>query len=261
MVKTKASSSSNRSAVERRILALAPSATTIDEGVRHVVSEIMKGVTCPPTNLVSLGEKLGVRKISYERIPGSGELRKLDDGYHIICSTDQSRRRQRFTVAHELAHIVLEGTGRNAPRAGTKVERVCDRLAAECLMPASVMVRYIPTEISLGAIASLADTFDTSITATAIRCGQLRRINVFGVTADRVTWGYGGVRRGSVAQLLDEVRDNVRVALNGGQSAARVFFYTGNYRGGDHRFEWIRVGGDSAVFLLTRLPTSDLLGS
>ena len=240
---------------------MAPGAATVDDAVRNVVSEIMVGVKCPPTNLVSLGEKLGVREISYERIPGSGELLKLDDGYRIVCSTEQSHRRQRFTIAHELAHVILESAGRNPPRTGSIVERVCDRLAAECLMPASVVEHYMPANMELRDIISIAETFDTSVTATAIRCGQMRSIRVFGVTGDCVTWGYGGMRRGPVAQLLNEVRDNVTAVMNGRQPSKQVFFYAEGYRGGEHCFEWMRVGGDSAVFLLRPLSSSDAYGS
>ena len=121
------------SAAERRVRACAPGASTLREAVLHVVAELMHGVRCPPTDLTEFGQKIGVLEITYESFPGSGELHTINNGYRIICSSDQSRPRQRFTVAHELAHVILERTGRNAPRKGNSVERVCDMLAAECL--------------------------------------------------------------------------------------------------------------------------------
>ena len=249
------------SAAERRIRALAPNATTLDKAVKHVIADLMRGITCPPTDLLDLGRKIGVKEVSYESFPGSGELHKERDGYRIICSSDQSRSRQRFTVAHELAHVILECTGRNAPRAGSSVERVCDMIAAECLMPTSVFEARFLATLTLGSIANLARTFGTSITATAIRCAQFRPICVFGVTGDRVTWGYGGIRPGAVMYLLDQVRDGVRAVMAGVQPEEQVYFYGNGCRSGYRRFEWLRSGKDSAVFMLSRdkLPAKEIM--
>ena len=125
-------------------------------------------------------------------------------------------------------------------------------LAAECLMPTSVFEARVPATLTLSDIANLARTFDTSITATAIRCAQFRPVCVFGVTGDRVTWGYGGIRPGAVRYLLDQVRDGVRAVIAGEQPEEKVYFYTNGDRGGYRRFDWIRSGTDSAVFMLSR---------
>ena len=238
------------SAAERRVRACAPGASTLREAVLHVVAELMHGVRCPPTDLTEFGQKLGVLEIIYESFPGSGELHTINNGYRIICSSDQSRPRQRFTVAHELAHVILERTGRNAPRKGNSVESVCDMLAAECLMPTLVFEPLLPSRLTLDDIAKLADTFDTSITATAIRCAQLRSVCIFGVTGQRVTWGYGGVRPGAVIHLLDEVRDSVQAVMANETPAERVYFYVNGSRGSYRRLDWTRLGKDSALFLL-----------
>ena len=240
------------SVAERRIRALAPDAPTLDEAVKHVIAGLLEGVTCPPTNLVEVGRRVGVRAISYESFPGSGELHKEKGGYRIVCSLDQPRSRQRFTVAHELGHVILERTGRRAPRAGASVERICNMLAAECLMPTAAFEAQLPTVPTLKNVAALARVFDTSIPATAIRCAQLRPICVFGVSGDRVTWGYGGIRPGAVMYLLDQVRDGVRAVMAGKQPEEQVYFYSNGCRGGLRRFDWIRSGTDGAVFMLSR---------
>ena len=238
------------SAAERRIRALAPDALTLDEAVKNVIAELIQDVACPPTNLEDVGRKVGVKLISYESFPGSGELYKEKDGYRIVCSSDQPRSRQRFTVAHELAHVILDRTGRNAPRAGKSVESVCNILAAECLMPTSVFESQLPTTLTLSEVARLARNFDTSITATAIRCAQFRPLCIFGVTGDRVTWGYGGIHSGLVRSLLDQVRDGVLSVMAGKQPAEKVYFYRNGDPGGYHRFDWIRLGKNRAVFML-----------
>ena len=238
------------SAAERRVRALAPDAMTLREAVRYVVAELMEGVRCPPTDLACFGQKIGVREIAYESFPGSGELHKSGDGYRIICSSDQSRPRQRFTVAHELGHVILERTGRNAPRTGSGVERICDMVAAECLMPTAAFGRRLPSRLTGAEVVSLARTFETSIRATAIRCAELRSVCVFEVNEQRVIWGYGGVRPGAVRYLLDQVREGVLAVMGGQQPPGQVFFYGEGVKDGYRRFEWIHLGGERAVFML-----------
>lgn len=237
-------------AAERRLRALVPSATTLREAAACIVTELLHGVTCPPTDLAALGRKIDVGEIVYERFPGSGELHRVKGGYRILCSSDQPHPRQRFTVAHELAHVILARTGKNAPREGSDVERVCDVLATECLMPTALFESQIPDALSFRAISALADRFETSLTATARRCAELRSACLFSVDGDRVTWGYGGVRPGPLIYLLDEVRDNVQAVLNGDEPQERVFFYSAASRAAYRRFDWIRMRDGSAMFLL-----------
>ena len=238
------------SAAERRIRGLAPSARTLGGAIERVVADVLGGLPYPPTDLIQVGLRVGVQEISYESFPGSGELHKTRDGYRIVCSADQPRVRQRFTVAHELGHVILERTGRGAPRRGGDVERVCDTLAAELLMPRRAFEKRLPERVRLLDIARLAREFDTSVTATAIRCAGFRAICVFGVTGDRVTWGYGGVRPGAVRYLLDEVRDGVQAVMDGRQPRERVYFY-GHGREGYHHLDWLRSGTNSAMFVLS----------
>jgi hypothetical protein len=237
-------------AAERRLRALAPTATTVREAAVQVVTELLQDVPCPPTDLDALGRRIDVREIVYESFPGSGELHRLKGGYRIVCSSDQPHSRQRFTVAHELAHVILARSGRNAPREGRDVERLCDMLATECLMPTALFEAEIPRQLTFRAISALADRFDTSLTATALRCAELRSACVFCVDGERVTWGYGGVRPGPMMSLLDEVRDNVEAVMTGLQPQERVFFYTAGSRGGYRQFDWIRMKNGSAMFLL-----------
>jgi len=238
-------------AAERRLRALVPRATTLRDAARQVIAPLLEDVSCPPTDLAALGQKINVREIAYESFPGSGELQKVKGGYRIVCSSDQPRSRQRFTIAHELAHVILDRTGRNAPRNGKDVERLCDILATECLMPTSEFESRVPTSLTLRKISSLADTFQTSLMATAIRCAEFRSACIFGVSGDQVTWGYGGVRPGAVTHLLDDVQENVRAVMSGDPPKESVFFYSPRSRGGYRRFDWLRLNNGSAVFLLT----------
>ena len=51
--------------------------------------------------------------------------------------------------------------------------------------------------------------------------------------------------------LLDQVRDAVHAVMAGKQPQDRVYFYANGYRGGYHRFDWIRTGTERGVFMLT----------
>ena len=239
-------------AAERRLRALAPAAPSLNEAVGIVVADLMEGVTCPPTDLAGLGAKVGVQEISYEDFPGSGELHKIGNGYRIVCSAHQSPARQRFTIAHELAHAIVDRTGRNAPRAGSSVERICDMVAAECLMPRAEFDPRLPAAPRSDDIERLASVFGTSIRATAIRCAELRGACIFEVNGERVMWGYGGVRAGAVMYLLDQVRDGVKAVMAGARPAPRVYFYGDGRRASQRQFEWINLGADSALFMLVR---------
>ena len=239
------------SAVERRIRALAPSASSFPHAVRQVATKLLLGVECPPTNLVELGKKIDVHEIVFESFPGSGELHRGKHGYRIVCSSDQPLARQRFTVAHEFGHVIIERTGRNPPRKGPKVERVCDMLATELLMPTSVFRRLLPERLSISAIVDLAKSFRTSMKSTAIRCAELLPVCVFFVAGSRVEWGYGGIRAGAVEYLIDQVRDNVLAVMAGGTPSDHVYFYGNVCRTVRYcRFHWTRSRRGGAWFLL-----------
>lgn len=76
----------------------------------------------------------------------------------------------RFTVAHEIAHLVLVGDGKAAPQA-REAERDADRLAGALLMPAKTL------EIHMSALPSpsaLARVFAVPLDALHIRLRHLR---------------------------------------------------------------------------------------
>lgn len=92
-----------------------------------------------------IGRELKVTTISPGASFSSGFLVKEESGkYSIFYSSLESEPRCRFTIAHELAHIVLDQhfphieSTRVKRRPGTrqyKLERVVDRIAAELLLP------------------------------------------------------------------------------------------------------------------------------
>ena len=99
----------------------------------------------------------------------------------ISANSNHSKQRRRFTIAHELAHVahhtaaarkdlsfvtaaeLLRSIDADVPK-----ERLCNRIAAEILMPADLLLRSV---FSAGKVDSyaLAREYDVSLTAVRVR--------------------------------------------------------------------------------------------
>ena len=133
-----------------------------------------------PVDLISLARSMGVRVFKARgwaaEVPGA--IRREHDGYRIYVNADHSETRQRFTIAHELAHLILhkpligDGITEDAMyRSGfsNAVETEANALAADILMPPNVVheLALNPAHTS----ASLAAFFNVSQAAMDIRLG------------------------------------------------------------------------------------------
>ncbi len=115
-----------------------------------------------------------------------GMLEHRSNRFHIYCNLIRvdhpTSKRARFTVAHELGHYFIDDHRRNLkagfPAHGSKteycssnpVEKEADSFAANLLLPKGRFRLCAQAQsIGLGAIRHLANTFGTSITATAVR--------------------------------------------------------------------------------------------
>lgn len=163
-----------RSASVRRFMGLA----RLDEGsfekaAEIIVSGMLQGVTCPPTDLREVASRLGVRDLIEESLPMAGELRKDDGAYVIAYSREMPFTRQRFTVAHELGHVLIEQTGRGAPRVGAELERICDAFAGELLAPTQRARAFLGATPSLDTVLDFFRAFRISRQAGALRVSRL----------------------------------------------------------------------------------------
>jgi hypothetical protein len=243
------------SAAARRLLKLAGSASTVEEAVRIVADRLLDGLSCPPTDLEGVAARLAVVSFQAEDLPISGELRRDREGLKIFYSSYMSRERRRFTIAHELGHAIFESTGPNCPRIGAELERLCDMLATELLMPKELFLNSVGPEVTLSRIFELARTFGTSLSATAIRCSELRRVSVFESDECRILWGHGLVKKGLLAQKDGEIRWAVERALTGEPGQEILFLHTRTWSG-QCRIEWAPIAqGKRALFLLHPLKT------
>jgi hypothetical protein len=134
-------------------------------------------------NLDAVCDKLGitVRRVTLHRVHGC--LTKQGNTLLVLLNRRDSARRQRFTLAHEVAHLLLDGehrvtAHRRAP-AGLftgpeALERQCDRLATEILMPTTgVSALMRGKRPSMSSVMDLADRYEASIESAALRLAEL----------------------------------------------------------------------------------------
>ncbi|WP_298136344.1 ImmA/IrrE family metallo-endopeptidase [Acidiferrobacter sp.] len=111
----------------------------------------------------------------------SGAIGKDDKGYFIVVNAKHSEERQRFTIAHEIAHYVLhrDRIGKDGIKDGllyrSKLsdidERAANRLAADILMPADMLGRAAADAGGLKNLDQVAANLKVSRTALSIRLG------------------------------------------------------------------------------------------
>lgn len=150
--------------------------------IRAIIERYQQSV---PVDLRGLARELGVPIKAATLPPGiSGEIRPSDNGYVVRVSRHDSNGRQRFTVAHELAHFILhrpligQGITDDAlyrSNQSDSVEAEANRLAADILMPAYQVEERAALARKLGVEnlkESLAETFEVSPAAMSIRLGD-----------------------------------------------------------------------------------------
>lgn len=119
---------------------------------------------------------LGVTAVVREKLPFDGGVFPGKDGLIIKINSLSNLKRQRFTLAHELAHLILEPKKASSARRcvlSSDLERACDGVAAELLMPLEDVKSSAPREGSIEALLALSDRFHASLYATAIRVKEV----------------------------------------------------------------------------------------
>jgi IrrE N-terminal-like domain len=235
------------SAAARRLLGLAGNPPTVEKAAELVATRLLEGICCPPTDLEALRTRLNVSGFEpIDGLPISGELRKDGDGFKIVYSASLQPGRRRFTIAHELAHAVFETTGPNCPRYGNELERICDLLASEILLPRKILVENAGASIQPVRIFDLARIFETSLMATALRCHQVFGISIFHVENARLVWGYGAIRHQRDIEVHIHQEAAITQAMEGVAGETKVYL-----NGRDHVCSWASARGQRrALFVL-----------
>lgn len=159
---------------------MSPEWRQLPDAIRNIIVEHQAD---GPTRLSALARALDVELKAATLKPGiSGEIRRKQDGnYRIRINRHDPSRRQRFTVAHELAHFLLHqeeiGDGIEEDKLYRSTlsdirEQQANRLAADILMhPQAVREAYEEAlEIGVGdPVLYIAEALNVSEAAAEIR--------------------------------------------------------------------------------------------
>ncbi|WP_225768501.1 ImmA/IrrE family metallo-endopeptidase [Inquilinus sp. Marseille-Q2685] len=135
-----------------------------------------------PVDVFAIAKDLGLSVYLFDDWPDdlSGVIAKDSEspgGYLIGVNGKHARTRQRFTVAHEIAHFVLheeligDGLTEDAlyrSRLSNSIEAQANRMAADILMPWKLINQVPPPEWS---VKDLARRMGVSPSSMAIRLG------------------------------------------------------------------------------------------
>lgn len=139
-----------------------------------------------PVKLGQLANELGVSiKVSSMSTGVSGQIMRENGNYLIRVNRHEARERQRFTIAHELAHYFLHRRVIDSSPDGIKdnvlyrsgaperIEYEANRLGADIVMPLHLVEKVLQEEfdgvVTEATIESLAARFQVSKAAMEIR--------------------------------------------------------------------------------------------
>lgn len=189
----------------------------------------------PIPSLAELLEDKGVKVIALalpENVSGSKAFVQRPDHQDvpvIVVNGGHNGERQRFTLAHELAHLVLRFSGLN----DADQEKAADRFAGAFLMAKDMVLRLLGphrTSISIGELAELKKLFKVSIASLVVRCAQLGIITkaVYGRLWGQIkSLGWNGAASNEPGTLTAEVPQRMerlclRAVAEGAISEARA---------------------------------------
>jgi len=161
--------------------------SNVSPQLRTQVQDVLQAA---PVKLSHLAELLGLKVVATPLPSGiSGEIRpdaSVPSGYIIRVNKADSSRRQRFTVAHEIAHYLLHrdqiGNGISddvlyRSTLSDRREAQANRLAADILMPDKLIREWLSHASTLGVsgekevVEFMSDKFNVSEAAMRIRLG------------------------------------------------------------------------------------------
>jgi Zn-dependent peptidase ImmA (M78 family)/DNA-binding XRE family transcriptional regulator len=160
-----------------RVIELPPVDLGVPLGLRAAEPAATAGMVrtaweVPAGPVVHLVRRLETRGIVLTQLPGvdAETIDAFSAALHgrpmIVLSHKGNPMRQRFSVAHELGHLLLHPE----PAPGSRVhEREANTFAAELLMPADEIRDRLPTPVDITALKEIADGYGVSVAALAYR--------------------------------------------------------------------------------------------
>ncbi len=131
-----------------------------------------------PVDLEQIADALGVSEIAQTSMVEDGRTTWDRGRPRIELRDDRSVQRSRFTLAHEIGHILIARDERVARRKhqleGDDIEKLCDWIAASILMPRRWIVQYARRDLyNLSVLRLIANKADVSMSAAAVRLAEV----------------------------------------------------------------------------------------
>lgn len=142
-----------------------------------------------PVDLLRIARHLGIQRIRELDVRLDGQLLELADGtYEVILSKGAPHTRKRFTLAHEIGHLLVAAEGDGDVTCGDGVtEEMCNSVAAELLLPSRFLAGAVPDRMDVSAIRQIASRFQCSLEATGWRI-----LNLGAATGALLIWRDAG---------------------------------------------------------------------
>jgi len=109
----------------------------------------------PPVDIESIIASLGVNIVSFSFDKIDGMCLKEDDGWTIVVNTNISLRRRRFTLAHELKHVLAGEASFLMNGFETKKEQEANAFAGRILVPALAFIEAWKQNKNIGYLSRL----------------------------------------------------------------------------------------------------------
>ena len=146
--------------------------------LRAIQQEI--GCAVGPIDIREVSRRLGVTRLVQRPLGVPGMLQPGPNGFTVIVNESDGVQRKRFSWAHELGHVLMgqplqHGFAyRGSSTAFHELERRCDTLASEIIMPEEPVAEALDAAgWSLSSVPVLAKGFNVSMTSAAIRYSDL----------------------------------------------------------------------------------------
>ena len=136
-----------------------------------------------PVRITAITEEYGIDVYNSSMSRNiSGAIIKEGDKYVIYVNDKHPKNRQRFTIAHEIAHYILhkEKIGDNLTdnamyrsKLSNVFERQANILASEILMPVNFVMQFIEENKSVSEMASLFKVSEGAMRIRLRQCGDI----------------------------------------------------------------------------------------
>jgi hypothetical protein len=168
---------------------------SIESGLADRLARAVERLGGPvPVDLERLARALGTTDIVLTDMVEDGRTTWIAGQPKIELRADRTSTRNRFTLAHEIGHILISQDETVARRTGglehDDIEKLCDWIAASILMPRQWVNQYShKAQFNLSLLRLVAHKADVSLSAAAVRLAE-----VSGRTCMLLRWQRGPSR-------------------------------------------------------------------